>query len=56
MYYTFVDYTLYNQMKGSYSETDLKYFNSKTQVPKRSREFGYRSAYIVPKVVCMENK
>lgn len=53
MYYIFVDYTLYNQMKCSYSETDLKYFNSKTQVPKRSREFGYGSAYIVPKVICI---
>lgn len=44
---------IYNQMKCSYSETDLKYFNSKTRLPERSREFGYGSAYIVPKVVCI---
>ena len=48
-----MDYTLNNKMKCSYSETDLKYFTSKTQVPKRSGEFGYGFAYIVPKVICI---
>lgn len=36
-------------MKCSYFETDPKYFNSKPQVPKRSREFGYVSDDTVPK-------
>lgn len=49
----FMDYTLYYQMKRSYSETDLKYVNSKTHFPKRSRESGYGSAYVVSKVLCI---
>lgn len=35
------------------NETDLKYVNSKTHFPNRSRESGYGSAYVVPKVLCI---
>lgn len=53
LYQIFVDYTSCNQMNCNYSETDLKYFNSKPQVPKRSREFVYASAYIFPRFICI---